>query len=107
MSLPMPAAHRPAATAARYRRSSRRAAVGVPRIAHGAEVRVLAGDAEGELVQVVLAQDDRAGLFQSRNDRGVLVATLSSRIFEPKVVGHAGDVEQVLDADGTPWSGPR
>ncbi len=44
----------------------------IPGIVDGAEVRVVAGDAVGELVHVGLAENDGAGIFELRDHRGVV-----------------------------------
>src|SRR5439155_21274322 len=50
-----------------------REALGVPRIAASPVVRIVGGAAPGELVQIRLADDERAGPLEARDDRGVLV----------------------------------
>ena len=53
----------------------------VPRVAHRAEMRVGRGDAVGQLVQVGLADQHRAGFGQLFDHRGVMVRARGSRRF--------------------------
>ena len=63
-------------------------------------MRVFAGDAEGELVQVLLAEHDRARVFESGDERGVGLRHVVAQDLRPHGVGHTCNVEQVFDADG-------
>jgi hypothetical protein len=75
-----------AAVAEARRDGGRRAAAGaagnageIPRIAHGTEVGIIGSDAIGELVHVGLAEEDRTGFFELRDDLGVV---LGNEIFQ-------------------------
>jgi hypothetical protein len=61
----------PSSTAARSRRSIRRRSRPIDRVGDRAEGGLVAGRAERELVQVGLADDDRAGFAQAADDRRV------------------------------------
>ena len=54
---------------------------------HGPERGLLAGRAEGELVQIGLADDDRAGLAQPRDDWRVRARDSAAARADPAVVG--------------------
>src|SRR5690606_6514282 len=81
-------------------RTAGRAAGGpvhVERVADGPERGVFAGRAEGELVQVGLAEKDGAGRAQPFDDARVVGGDVS--VTDPRGGGrrHAADVDQVLE----------
>src|ERR1700676_834591 len=45
----------------------------IPRVVYGAVVRIVAGDAVGELVHVGFAENDRASFLELCDDRGVVL----------------------------------
>src|SRR5438874_3052308 len=82
---------RPAARAAWH-------AGNIPGVADDAEVRVFAGYAEGELVQVVLAENQRASLFEAADNSGVLGCDVVAQDLGAHRRRHAGEVKEVFDA---------
>ena len=65
----------------------------------GAERGLVAGRPERELVQVGLADDDRAGLAQPPHDRRVGRRRSRAGTSEPAVVGVPRDVDEILHRD--------
>ena len=76
----------------------------IERMTHGSERRLLAGRAEGELVEIGLADEDRAGLAQPRDDRRVR-AGIARRQRRPRRRRRAGDVDQILHGHGNAVQG--
>ena len=85
-------------------RTARRAAgdaLGIARVAHRPVMRVLAGEAVGELVHVGQADEDRAGRLQPRDSRRVLRGGRGVGADPRSRAGRApGDIEQVLGCEG-------
>ena len=85
--------HRRGRAAARAARN----ASGRHGIHHAAEMRVVAGDAVGELMQVGEAHDESAGTLQSRDHLGVPRAGNALECLAAATEGHAFDMHEVLD----------
>ena len=84
-----------------------REAVGVPRVAHRAVVRVGRGAAPGELVHVGLAEQDRAGaLAAGRATVASASGRQSARTLLPAVVTQPARPMLSFSASGMPCSGP-
>jgi hypothetical protein len=83
-------------------RGAPRDARGIVGVAGGAERRVVAGDAEGELVHVGLAEHDRARADQRLGDRRVARGHERLEPGRPRRVRHPGHMDVVLHHDGHP-----
>ena len=91
---------RAATAAARSAARSAGRARHVPRILRRAERGVLGGRAHRELVEVGLADDDRAGLLRGASTTVALYGgTKPARIFDDAVVGTPARAHVVLDRD--------
>ena len=98
VSVPSPSAHRPGRERARVAaRRAARDAVGARAVDDGAVGAVARGHAPGELVQIGLAEHDRAGVEQPAHARRRAHRDVVTE--DPRAVGraHARRVEDVLD----------
>src|SRR5207245_10946969 len=104
-------ARRAQARGHRRRRAAARAAgdsAEVPRVVDCAVVRILAGDAEGELVQVLFSQDHRAGRLQMADHRGVELRHVVAQDGRAHGRRYTGEIEKILDPDRdtVQWAAP-
>jgi len=94
----------------RHTRSARRAAraaLGVPRVAGVAVMRVVAEGPHGELGHVELAEGDRARADEPGHRGAVVLGGEVPGGPVPQEVGSPWMKQRSLNAIGTPWSGPR
>ena len=77
------------------------------RVARGTKRGFLAGRAERELVQVALADENRAGTTQSRRDRGIRRGRRGRRHPRPGRRRHAALVDEILERDGNAVQRPE
>lgn len=77
------------------------------RVSNGACVIVVAGDAEGKLVHVGLAEDQCPGFFQFRDHRCGPVDHVIFQAWRCSSRRHTGNVDAVLDGDGNAMQRPQ